>query len=131
MAGPIGRTSAVGGVGPVRDGERDGTREGSRTSGRGRDAAGHGGIDASDQVTISPDALRGVRGAFDQDAGAAGGEAGAGDAAGSAGASGFRNVGEALLVARGLANVLRGDAVRAASVHDLASPARAIALLRA
>ena len=129
MAGPIGRTGAAGAVGPVRDGERDGVRENGRSSSRARDAA-RGGADASDQVTISPDALRGLRGGFGDDAGAAGGEGtGDGDSAAS-GASGFRNSGEALLVARGLSNALRDDALRAVQVHDLVSPARAIALLR-
>jgi hypothetical protein len=129
MAGPIGRTGAAGAVGPVREGDRDAVREGGRP--RARDAAARGGPEASDQVTISPDALRGVRGDVGDDAGAAGGDTtGEGGAAAAMGASGFRNVGEALLVARGLANALRDDAARAVQVHDLVSPARAISLLR-
>ncbi|GLC26190.1 hypothetical protein [Roseisolibacter agri] len=129
MAGPIGRTGVVGGVAPVRDPERDGVREGGRT--RTRDGAARPGHEAADQVTISPDALRGLRGGAGDDADATGGDATSegGDMT-TEGASGFRNVGEALLVARGLANALRDDAPRAALVHDLVSPQRAIALLR-
>ena len=129
MAGPIGRTGVAGGGAPVRDAERDGVREGGRT--RSRDGAARAGHEAGDQVTISPDAQRGARGGFGDDADAAGGDASntEGDAVSEA-ASGFRNGGEALLVARGLANALRDDAPRAALVHDLVSPLRAIALLR-
>lgn len=129
MAGPIGRTGVVGGVAPVRDAERDGVRESGRP--RTRDGASRAGHEAGDQVTISPDALRGARGGFGDDADATGGEtAGEGGDMAADGASGFRNVGEALLVARGLATALRDDAPRAAVVHDLVSPLRAIALLR-
>ena len=129
MAGPIGRTGVAGGVAPVRDAERDGVREGGRS--RSRDGAARAGHEAGDQVTISPDALRGARGGFGDDADTAGGDtASEGGDMTSDGASGFRNVGEALLVARGLSNALRDDAPRAALVHDLVSPMRAIALLR-
>ena len=128
MAGPIGRTGATGAVGPVRDGARD-VRESGRTPSRVRDEA-QGGPDASDLVSISPDALRGLRGGSGDDAGTAGGEGSSEGERAAMGASGFRNVGEALLVARGLANALRDDAVRAVQVHDLVSPSRTIALLR-
>ena len=129
MAAPIGRTGVAGGIAPVRDAERDDVREGGRT--RSRDAATSGSPEAGDQVTISPDALRGARGGFGDDADANGGDAAhAGGESVSDMASGFRNVSEALLVARGLSSALRDDAPRAALVHDLVRPARAIALLR-
>jgi hypothetical protein len=128
MTGPIGRAGAVGGVGPLRDAEREGAREGTRA------AAREGGAqEVGDRVTISPEALRGARSGSEESASGGRGEAGAGagDETSALGASGFRNVGEALLVARGLANALRQEPGRAAHVHDLVSPARALALLRA
>jgi hypothetical protein len=130
MTGPIGRAGATSGVGPVRDGERESAREGTR--GTSREGGTRGAAETGDRLTISPEALRGARGGSEERAGGGQGDAGTagGDEASAAGASGFRNVGEALLVARGLANALRQDPARAAHVHDLVSPARTLALLR-
>ncbi|MGZ8470718.1 MAG: hypothetical protein ACXW61_13800 [Gemmatirosa sp.] len=130
MTGPIGRAGAAGGVGPVGDGDREGTRQEARAS--SREGGARGTHDAGDRVTISPEALRGAWGGGDEQSGDGRGEPGtdAREAATAAGASGFRNAGEALLVARGLANALRQDPARAARVHDLVSPARTLSLLR-
>jgi hypothetical protein len=118
-------------VAPVRDGERPAERDGGRVGTRGRDGA-RGAAEVTDRVTISPAALRGLPGGGgDEGAESSGGGDGAADARGAeAEGADFRSAGEALLLARGLANAVTADPTRATRVHGLVSPARATALLR-
>jgi hypothetical protein len=118
-------------VAPVRDGERPAERDGGRVGTRGRDGA-RGAAEVTDRVTISPAALRGLPGGGgDEGAESSGGGDGAADARGAeAEGADFRSAGEALLLARGLANAVTADPTRASRVHGLVSPARAAALLR-
>ncbi|MDF1502159.1 hypothetical protein PYV61_04370, partial [Roseisolibacter sp. H3M3-2] len=94
-----------------------------------RDAA-RGASETGDRVPLSPEALRGLPGQGGDAGGSAGSDGRAGDAGAAGDAPDFRSGGEALLLARGLANAMAGDPGRAALVHDLVSPTRAASLLR-
>jgi hypothetical protein len=127
MTSSIGRTPAIGGVGATREVPRDETRETERGGARRREGAGDDVAGAGDQVSLSPQALRGPAGG-DAD-GQSTGSSDARETTDSA-AVAFHDAGEALLAARGLAVALQADLEGAARAHDLISPLRAHALLR-
>jgi hypothetical protein len=126
MSSPIGRPPAAGGVGAAREAAREETRETERGGARRRDGVGRLVPDAGDRVTLSPQALRGPAGNGEE----SGAEGGAASDGADTAATGFRDGGEALLAARGLAFVLRADPIGAVHAHDQISPLRAAALLR-
>jgi hypothetical protein len=127
MTSPIARIPATGGVAATREVSREEPRDTERGGARRREGPGGAAGGAGDQVSLSPQALRGPGGG-DADEQSTGGS-GASETADSA-AVAFRDGSEALLAARGLASALHADRQGAARVHALISPLRAQALLR-